>query len=96
MNVIETEMFVDGKLCPLVVKQHGARYDIIVDGVVRHPNCTTDDLLRGLAHYIYGLSYSLERELNPLDSQVKDRPPDPGPLKPTPPPMQVIRKWGDV
>lgn len=63
MNVIETEMFVDGKLRPLVVKQRGLRYDIIVDGVVRHPNCTTEDLFRGLAHYIYGLSYSLQREL---------------------------------
>lgn len=68
--VIETEIFVDGKMRPLIVRRASdglsERYDILVDGVLRHPNCTAEDVFRGLAHYAYALSYSLAKALDQL------------------------------
>lgn len=34
-------------------------YEVIVDGVVKHPDCSVEDALRALGHYINGLSFQL-------------------------------------
>ncbi len=37
-----------------------AAYDVIVDGVIRHPNSSAEDVMRALGNYIQSLSHQLE------------------------------------
>lgn len=34
------------------VEQSGLRYTVAVDGIVRHPDCNAEDVMRALGHYL--------------------------------------------
>ena len=36
-------------------------YYVFSDGVLRHPKCTAEDVMRALTHYLRGLEYKLEK-----------------------------------
>ncbi len=35
------------------------RFNVSVNGVIKHPNCSVDAVIRALCHYIHGAEYSL-------------------------------------
>jgi len=43
-----------------VLKAEDDKYHVVVAGVVRHPNCSAEDAMRALGHYIHELSYRLQ------------------------------------
>lgn len=44
-----------------VMKKHNEMFDVIVDGVVRHPNCDNEAVIRALTHYLDSFSYKLSK-----------------------------------
>ena len=49
----------DTRFGRLAVEQTARGYTISVDGVVKHPDCSNDAVIRALCHYIHGAEYSL-------------------------------------
>lgn len=59
MNEIIAEALVNGK--PLVVeKLPSGKYQVSLNGVVRHPNCTAEDAMRAMAFYMNGIKQPKE------------------------------------
>jgi len=45
----------------VVMKKCNGKFDVIVDGVVRHPECDNEAVIRALAHYLNSFSYKLSK-----------------------------------
>lgn len=45
-----------------VIKKENGLYDVIHGNVPRHPDCTTESVMRALGQYIHSLNYHLEKE----------------------------------
>lgn len=39
----------------------GLRYSVEVDGVVRHPGCTAEDVMRALGNYLHSAGYKAQQ-----------------------------------
>jgi hypothetical protein len=47
------------------------RYNVLVNKMVRHPDCSAEDVMRALGHYLFGIGYKSEPErVDP--TEVKD------------------------
>jgi hypothetical protein len=56
--IVDVDMF--GKQL-LVKRKENGHYDVIHDGVVRHPDVTAENAIGALGHYIHGLNHNLEK-----------------------------------
>jgi len=45
----------------LVVRDAAGMYQVIRDGVLRHPNCTAENAMTALAFYLHSALYKLEK-----------------------------------
>lgn len=43
----------------IVVRKEGDRYDVSVDGVLRHPGCSGEGVLRALGNYLMVANFSI-------------------------------------
>lgn len=50
---------------------HG-RYQVFRDGVHRHPNCSAEDALRALGHYLHRALYDVDRQRAPSPAAPTD------------------------
>lgn len=55
MNQIIAEALFNGKLL-VVEKLASGMYQVKLDGVIKHPNCTCEDALRAVFFYLNSLS----------------------------------------
>lgn len=44
-----------------VIKKDDGKYDISIDGIVRHPSCDPDSAIRALAHYVHSSTHALTK-----------------------------------
>jgi len=49
-TIIEVETKTNGTI--VVAKTNENDYEVVVDGIVRHPFCTAEDVMRALATYL--------------------------------------------
>lgn len=42
-----------------------ATYHVTVDGQIRHPNCSAEDVMRALGNYLHSTSFKLKKATNP-------------------------------
>lgn len=47
---------VDTPFGGLTVLRQSSQYEVLVDGVVKHPGCTAEDVIRALGHYLHSAS----------------------------------------
>lgn len=40
-------------------------YQVVVDGVIRHGNCSAEDVMRALGNYLHSVSFELKKANNP-------------------------------
>ena len=45
----------------IVYKTDEATYQVEMNGVIRHPNCTSEDTMRALAHYLQGFAHQVNK-----------------------------------
>lgn len=58
-EVVDVDFGATGSL--QVIKEDDV-YHVIVDGVTRHPDCSAEDVMRALGHYVNSLSYQLSKK----------------------------------
>jgi hypothetical protein len=54
----------------LTVTKKDDRYDVVVAGVVRHPNCNADSAIGAMAHYLHGAEYKLMKDAKQFSQNV--------------------------
>jgi hypothetical protein len=60
--IVECDIFYNNETVPLaVIRTQDSRYHVVVNNVVRHPNCAECDAIRAFAVYLHGLSYQLSK-----------------------------------
>jgi hypothetical protein len=42
-------------------QENGEFYDVFVDNEKRHPNCTSEDVMRALSQYTYAIQHKLDK-----------------------------------
>ncbi len=47
---------VDAPFGQVTVLRQGPQYEVQVDGVAKHPNCSAEDVIRALGHYLHSAS----------------------------------------
>lgn len=56
--IVDVDMFEK----PLqVIKKENGLYDVVHDGVVRHPDCKAENVMSALGHYIHSLDFHLTK-----------------------------------
>ena len=72
MIIIDVDL--DGKVLQVVRQGEGGppAYDVIVDGTVRHPNCSAEDAMRAMGNYIHSLSHNLQIRTTIAEQAMKD------------------------
>jgi hypothetical protein len=62
-EIVDVDLDTDS-LTVVKISEEGAavpKYNVIVNGVVKHPNSTAENVMAAMAHYIHSLSYKLSK-----------------------------------
>jgi len=55
-----------------VVKKTNGLMNVLVNGVTKHPNCTSDDVIRALVHYLESMEYRVKKLTDEKEQMVID------------------------